>query len=57
MSQAELGRRIGVTRQIEAAKYSPSLEAAFSITHVFGVPLGEDFQWSPQATHPHRAKK
>jgi len=49
MSQGELGQRIGVTRQtiaaIEAGKYSPSLEAAFRIAHVFGVPLGEVFQW------------
>jgi putative transcriptional regulator len=49
MSQAELGQRIGVTRQtiaaIEAGKYSPSLEAAFRIAHVFNVPLGEVFQW------------
>lgn len=49
MSQAELGQRIGVTRQtiaaIEAGKYSPSLEAAFRIAEVFGVPLGEVFQW------------
>ena len=49
MSQAELGLRIGVTRQtiaaIEAGKYSPSLEAAFRIAHVFNVPLNEVFQW------------
>lgn len=49
MSQAELGQRIGVTRQtiaaIEAGKYSPSLEAAFRIAEVFGVSLGEVFQW------------
>jgi len=49
MSQAELGQRIGVTRQtiaaIEAGKYSPSLEAAFRIAHAFNVPLGEAFQW------------
>ncbi|MGA8575062.1 MAG: helix-turn-helix transcriptional regulator [Candidatus Cybelea sp.] len=49
MSQAELGHRIGVTRQtiaaIEAGKYSPSLEAAFRIAHVFGVPLAEVFGW------------
>jgi putative transcriptional regulator len=49
MSQAELGERIGVTRQtiaaIEAGKYSPSLEAAFQIAHVFNVPLDEVFQW------------
>ena len=49
MSQAELGLRIGVTRQtiaaIEASKYSPSLEAAFRMADVFGVPLAEVFQW------------
>lgn len=49
MTQAELGQRIGVTRQtiaaIEAGKYSPSLEAAFRIAAVFNVPLDEVFQW------------
>lgn len=49
MSQAELGQRIGVTRQtiaaIEGGKYSPSLEAAFRIAQVFNVPLHEVFQW------------
>jgi putative transcriptional regulator len=54
MSQAELGQRIGVTRQtiaaIEAGKYSPSLEAAFRIAYVFNVPLGEVFQWDAQDT-------
>src|ERR1700684_2274318 len=53
MSQAELGQRIGVTRQtiaaIEAGKYSPSLEAAFRIANVFKVPLGEVFQWDENA--------
>lgn len=50
MSQAELGRRIGVTRQtiaaIEAGKYSPSLESAFRIAQVFDVPLADVFQWN-----------
>ena len=49
MSQAELGQRIGVTRQtiaaIEAGKYSPSLEAAFRIADAFGKRLDEVFQW------------
>ncbi|WP_122467734.1 MULTISPECIES: helix-turn-helix transcriptional regulator [Brevundimonas] len=49
MTQAELGDRIGVTRQtiaaIEAGKYAPSLEAAFRIARVFGKPLEEVFQW------------
>lgn len=51
MSQAELGGRIGLTRQtvaaIEAGKYSPSLEAAFRMAQVFGVPLEQVFQWDP----------
>lgn len=49
MTQAELGERIGMTRQtiaaIEAGKYSPTLEAAFKIAHVFGKPLEDVFQW------------
>jgi putative transcriptional regulator len=51
MTQEELGRRIGMTRQtvaaIEQGKYSPSLEAAFRIADVFGKPLGEVFGWEP----------
>jgi putative transcriptional regulator len=51
MTQKELAERIGVTRQtinaIEAGKYSPSLEAAFRIAEVFGVPLEEVFQYKP----------
>jgi putative transcriptional regulator len=54
MSQAELGQRIGLTRQtvaaIEAGKYSPSLEAAFRIAEVFNVPLAEVFQWNAEPT-------
>lgn len=49
MTQAELAERIGMTRQTVAAiehnKYSPSLEAAFRIAEVFGVDIGEVFQW------------
>jgi putative transcriptional regulator len=56
MSQAELGRRIGLTRQtiaaIESGKYSPSLEAAFRIADVFAVPLTEVFQWDAEAAEP-----
>ena len=52
MSQAELGQKIGVTRQtiaaIEAGKYSPSLEAAFRIAAVFGKPLDEVFRWDAE---------
>lgn len=49
MTQAELARRIGVTRQtviaIEQGRYSPSLETAFQIARAFGVPLDEVFQF------------
>ena len=49
MTQAELGEKIGVTRQtvaaIEQGKYSPTLEAAFRIADVLGVPLEEVFGW------------
>ncbi|MFE6835101.1 helix-turn-helix transcriptional regulator [Streptomyces sp. NPDC057705] len=50
MTQAELARRIGVTRQtviaIEQSRYSPSLEKAFQIARVFSVPLDAVFQYS-----------
>jgi putative transcriptional regulator len=50
MTQAELGERIGVTRQtiaaIEQGKYSPTLETAFRIARVFDKPLEEVFQWT-----------
>jgi putative transcriptional regulator len=49
MTQAELADRIGVTRQtviaIEQGRYSPSLEVAFQIAHVFQVPLDDVFQY------------
>ena len=52
MTQAELGREIGVTRQtiaaIEAGKYSPSLEAAFRIAQTFDLSLDEVFEWDPE---------
>lgn len=50
MTQQELADRIGVTRQtvnaIELGKYSPSLEVAFRIALVFGVPLEEVFEYT-----------
>ena len=49
MTQAELAERIGVTRQtiiaIEQGRYSPSLEMAFQIARVFGVPIDDVFQY------------
>ncbi len=51
MTQAELGARVGVTRQtiaaIEQGKYSPTLETAFRIAHVFGKTIDEVFSWTP----------
>ena len=48
-TQKELAERVGVPRQtvnaIEGSKYSPSLEVAFRIAEVFGVPLEEVFQY------------
>ncbi|WP_348789532.1 helix-turn-helix transcriptional regulator [Leifsonia sp. NPDC080035] len=49
MTQAELADRVGVTRQtiiaIEQGRYSPSLEMAFQLARVFGVPLDDVFQY------------
>ena len=50
MTQAELGKAIGVTRQtviaIEQGRYSPSLESAFRIARLFGVGLEDVFSWN-----------
>ncbi len=49
MTQAELAERVGVSRQtiiaIEQSRYSPSLEMAFQIAHVFGVALDDVFHY------------
>ncbi len=54
MTQGDLGDKVGVTRQtiaaIEQGKYSPSLEVAFRIAHVFGKPLDEVFRWTNDIT-------
>lgn len=51
MTQQQLADQIDLTRQtviaIEGDKYSPSLETAFRIANVFGVPLEEVFQYRP----------
>lgn len=53
MTQAELARRIGVTRQtliaVEQGKYSPSLEVAFKIARVFAVGLEDVFAYETPA--------
>jgi putative transcriptional regulator len=52
MTQEQLAEKVGVTRQtiiaIESAKYSPSLELAFRIALVFGVPLEEVFSYKSE---------
>ena len=49
MTQDQLAGKVGVTRQtiiaIESAKYAPSLELAFRIALVFGIPLEEVFSY------------
>ncbi len=49
MTQADLGTRVGVTRQtiaaIEQGRYSPTLETAFRIADVFSKRLDEVFRW------------
>ncbi len=52
MTQQQLAEKVGVTRQtiiaMEQDKYSPSLELAFRIAYVFGVPLEEVFTFHPE---------
>ena len=52
MTQQQLAEKVGVTRQtiiaMEQEKYSPSLELAFRIARIFGVPLEEVFSYDPE---------
>jgi putative transcriptional regulator len=47
-SQGELGERLGVSRQavnaIEVGKHDPSLELAFKLAYLFGVPIERLFE-------------
>ncbi len=47
-TQADLAEKAGISRQavisIEKYKYTPSLELAFRIAEVFGVPITEVFR-------------
>jgi putative transcriptional regulator len=49
MTQAELARQVGVTRQtliaIEQGRYSPTLELAFQLARAFGVGLDDRFDY------------
>ena len=53
LTQAELGARVGATRQtinaIEAEKYAPSLELAFRLARNFRLPFEEVFQFEDPA--------
>ncbi len=48
MTQQELAERVGASRStiiaIESGKCSLSLELAFKISNVFGVPIGDVFE-------------
>lgn len=61
MTQAALAELIGVTRQtviaIEQGRYSPTLELAFQIAHVFGVPLDDVFQYPSNSTADNKSFK
>lgn len=56
LTQQQLAEKVGVTRQtiiaMEQDKYSPSLELAFRIAYVFGVPLEEVFTYHPEDSSP-----
>lgn len=49
-SQAELGARVGVSRQaiiaIETGKFDPSLPLAFKLAHVFNLTIEDIFDSS-----------
>ena len=51
MTQQQLADEVGVSRQtivaIEKGNYSPSLELAFRIAHIFNTPLEEVFTYEP----------
>lgn len=52
-SQAELGDRLGVSRQavnaIETGKYDPSLPLAFKLARLFGMRIEEIFEDGAEA--------
>ncbi len=49
LTQAELGARVGATRQtiiaVEAEKYAPSLELAFRLARAFRLPFESVFEF------------
>ncbi len=61
MTQQKLAEKVGVTRQtivaIEGDKYSPSLELAFRIAHVFAISIDDVFGYSPEKDKINKKKK
>ncbi len=61
MTQAQLADKVGVTRQtiiaIEQGKYSPSLEMAYRIARVFGVPLDDVFEYPDSGPAAEKSKE
>lgn len=59
MTQQQLAEKVGVTRQtiiaMEQERYSPSLELAFRIALVFGVPLEEVFSYDTETEKSNEA--
>ena len=52
MTQQQLADEAGVSRQtivaIEKGNYSPSLELAYRISHIFKTPIDEVFIYEPE---------
>jgi len=52
MTQQQLADRVRVSRQtivaIEKGNYSPSLELAFRLAHIFNTPLDQVFIYEPE---------
>ena len=60
MTQQELADQARVSRQtivaIEKGNYSPSLELAFRLAHIFRTPLEEVFTYDPNSAPPNQGK-
>jgi len=60
MTQQELADKARVSRQtivaIEKGNYSPSLELAFRLAHIFNSPLDEVFSYDPADDKPKKKK-
>ena len=60
MTQQVLADQAHVSRQtivaIEKGNYSPSLELAFRLAHIFKTPLEEVFKYDPDNTLPNQGK-